>query len=118
PVIVSREADLAHLRAVVANSGCSNVGDGERGVETARAMQGEAASALGIEPNQVGVASTGVIGHELPRDNVLAGIRDCCEALDPDVDGFSRAILTSDAGPKRACLEVALPSGASVRLAA
>jgi glutamate N-acetyltransferase/amino-acid N-acetyltransferase len=33
-------------------------------------------------------------------------------------DAFSRAILTSDAGPKRACLEVALPSGAAVRLAA
>ena len=35
PVIVSREAELDRLRAVVANSGCSNVGDGERGLETA-----------------------------------------------------------------------------------
>jgi glutamate N-acetyltransferase / amino-acid N-acetyltransferase len=39
PVIVSRESALDRLRAVVANSGCSNVGDGERGLETARAMQ-------------------------------------------------------------------------------
>jgi glutamate N-acetyltransferase / amino-acid N-acetyltransferase len=124
PVIVSREAALDRLRAVVANSGGSNVGDGERGIETARAMQATAAEALGIEPEQVGVASTGVIGTELPREKVLAGIRECVTAMGgatprrPDADAFSRAILTSDAGPKRACLEVALPSGASVRLAA
>jgi glutamate N-acetyltransferase/amino-acid N-acetyltransferase len=122
PVIVSREADLGRLRAVVANSGGSNVGDGERGIETARAMQSEAAEQLDIEPAQVGVASTGVIGTELPRDKVLAGIRSCCGGVRPlregDADAFSRAILSSDAGPKRACLEVALPSGGSVRLAA
>lgn len=127
PVIVSREAALERLRAVVANSGSSNTGDGERGIETARAMQAVAAEALGIEPAQVGLASTGVIGTELPRDKVLAGIRAAASAilgggvspLQPgDSDAFSRAILTSDTGPKRACLEVALPSGGAVRLAA
>jgi glutamate N-acetyltransferase/amino-acid N-acetyltransferase len=133
PVIVSKAAALDRLRCVVANSGCSNVGDGERGLETSRAMQREAADALGIEPDQVGVASTGVIGTELPRDKVLAGIRECTAAIDANLpngsepfgraddagaDAFSRAILTSDSGPKRACLEVALPSGASIRLAA
>jgi glutamate N-acetyltransferase/amino-acid N-acetyltransferase len=121
PVIVSRESSLHRLRAVAANAGCSNVGDGERGIGTARAMQATAAEELGIEPGQVGVASTGVIGFELPRDKVLAGIRTCCEGVtegDGDADAFSRAILTSDSGPKRACLEVALPSGGSVRLAA
>jgi glutamate N-acetyltransferase/amino-acid N-acetyltransferase len=117
PVIVSREAALERLRAVVANSGCSNVGDGERGIETARAMQREAAEALGIEPEQVGIASTGVIGWELPRDKVLAGIRAASAALG-DADAFAHAILTSDTGPKRATLEVALPSGGSIRLAA
>jgi glutamate N-acetyltransferase/amino-acid N-acetyltransferase len=118
PVIASKEADLDRLRAVVANSGCSNVGDGQRGLDTARAMQAEAAGLLGIEPARVGVASTGVIGHELPRERVLAGVREGCAGLGPDADGFSRAILTSDSGPKRACLEVSLPSGAKVRLAA
>jgi len=77
----------------------------------------------------VGVASTGVIGTELPREKVLAGIRECATDLAPKgpgpsgpdpsgADAFARAILTSDSGPKRACLEVALPSGASIRLAA
>ena len=99
PVIVSREADLARLRAVAANSGCSNVGDGERGLATARAMQAAVAEELGVEPEQVGVASTGVIGHELPRDRVLAGIHAACASLDADAEDFARAILTSDDGP-------------------
>jgi glutamate N-acetyltransferase / amino-acid N-acetyltransferase len=117
PVVVSREADLRRLRAVVANSGCSNVGDGRRGLETAVAMQEAAAAKLGLEPAQVGLASTGVIGTELPRDAAVGGVRAACDELGLDAAGFSEAILTSDRGPKRACLEVHLRSGA-VRLAA
>jgi glutamate N-acetyltransferase / amino-acid N-acetyltransferase len=133
PVIVSKASELDRLRAIVANSGCSNTGDGERGIETARAMQREAAEGLGIEPEQVGVASTGVIGTELPREKVLEGIRGCITQIRDDVpttpekgarhltigaDLFSKAILTSDLAPKRACLEVSLPAGGSIRLAA
>jgi len=118
PVLASREARLDGLRAVVANSGCSNVGDGERGLETARAMQRAVAEELELEPDQVGVASTGVIGIELPRDRVVSGARAACGALGATAGDFAEAILTSDAGPKRACLEVALPSGGSVRLSA
>ena len=117
PVIVSRQADLDGLRAVVANSGCSNVGDGRRGLETAAAMQAAAARKLGLEPGQVGVTSTGVIGHELPRDKVVRGVEAACDGLGLDAESFSVAILTSDSGPKRACLDVNLPSG-RVKLAA
>jgi glutamate N-acetyltransferase/amino-acid N-acetyltransferase len=117
PVIVSRQAELGGLRAVAANSGCSNVGDGQRGLETAAAMQSVTAEELGVEPRRVGVASTGVIGHELPRDAVVAGLRAACRGLGANANAFSEAILTSDSGPKRACLELALEGG-SVRLAA
>jgi glutamate N-acetyltransferase / amino-acid N-acetyltransferase len=117
PVVVSREARLGGLRAAVANSGCSNVGDGQRGIDTARAMQAAAAEELGVDPEQVGVASTGVIGHELPRERVVNGVRAACASLGADAGSFSEAILTSDAAPKRASLEVRLPSG-TVRLAA
>jgi glutamate N-acetyltransferase/amino-acid N-acetyltransferase len=117
PVIASREADTERLRAVVANSGCSNVGDGQRGLDTARATQELAAELLHIEPEQVGVASTGVIGTELPREQLLRGIRAAVERLGGDAADFAGAILTSDAGPKQACLEIAL-SGGTVRLAA
>jgi glutamate N-acetyltransferase / amino-acid N-acetyltransferase len=117
PVIVSRDAALERLRAVAANSGCSNVGDGRRGLETAAAMQAAAAEELGVEPRRVGVASTGVIGTELPRGAVVGGVRVACDRLGRDAATFSEAILTSDRGPKRACLEVDLRPGA-VRLAA
>jgi glutamate N-acetyltransferase/amino-acid N-acetyltransferase len=111
PVTVSREADVGRLRAVVANSGGSNTGDGERGLQTARATQQVAAELLRVEPGQVGVASTGVIGTELPREPLLEGVRAAVAELGDDAEGLSRSILTSDRGPKRACLEVALPEG-------
>jgi glutamate N-acetyltransferase/amino-acid N-acetyltransferase len=116
PVIVSMESALDRLRAVVANSGGSNTGDGQRGIDTARAMQEAAAQALGIEPEQVGVASTGVIAAELPRDKVTAGVRAAADALSDKSDAFSTAIVTTDRFPKRACLEVTLNAG-TVRLA-
>lgn len=117
PVIASREADVSRLRAVVANSGGSNTGDGQRGLDTARATQALAAELLGIDADQVGVASTGVIGTELPREPLLAGVRAAVGGLGPDATALSEAIVTSDKWPKRACLEVALPSG-TVRLSA
>jgi glutamate N-acetyltransferase / amino-acid N-acetyltransferase len=93
------------------------VGDGQRGLDTAVAMQAATAEALRVAPEQVGVASTGVIGVELPREPLLGGIRAACAALGEGAGEFSEAILTSDSGPKRACLEVAL-GGGTVRLAA
>ena len=117
PVTVSRRARLDGLRAVVANSGGSNTGDGQRGIETAEATRDATAGALGLDPALVGLASTGVIGTELPRDRVVGGAREAAAVLGEDADAFSKAILTSDSGPKRACLAVELPSG-KVRLSA
>jgi glutamate N-acetyltransferase/amino-acid N-acetyltransferase len=117
PVVASREADLGRLRAVVANAGGSNTGDGQRGLETAHRTQALAAELLGIDASQVGVASTGVIGTELPREPLLDGVRAAVQGLGANAGPFSEAILTSDRAPKRACLSVELPHG-TVRLAA
>ena len=111
PVTVSRAARLDALRAVVVSSGNANVADGERGLETARAAQAATARALGLEPDEVAVAATGVIGRELPRDRLLAGIEAAASALGDDAGALSEAILTTDQGPKRACLEVELAGG-------
>jgi glutamate N-acetyltransferase/amino-acid N-acetyltransferase len=59
-----------------------------------------------------------VIGIPLPRETLLAGVRDAAASLGPDAGGLSEAILTTDQGPKRACLEVGLPEGGTVRVAA
>lgn len=118
PVAVSRGADLSALRAIAVNSGNANVSDGDRGLETARAQQAAAGEALDLGPEVVGIASTGVIGRELPRDKLVAGVRHAAEALGPNAQAFSESILTTDRGTKCACLEVSLPSGETVRLAA
>jgi glutamate N-acetyltransferase/amino-acid N-acetyltransferase len=111
PVVASRDADLDRLRAVVANAGGSNTGDGRRGLETAYQTQAVASELLGIDASQVGVASTGVIGTELPREKLLDGVRAAAGSLGGEAGGFSEAILTSDRAPKRACLSVELPNG-------
>ncbi|GAC1322895.1 MAG: bifunctional glutamate N-acetyltransferase/amino-acid acetyltransferase ArgJ [Thermoleophilaceae bacterium] len=117
PVVVSQGAALGSLRAVVASSGNANVADGRRGLETARAAQLAAAEALGLAPERVGLAATGVIGRELPRDCLVAGIVAAVAALGSDAEDFSEAILTTDRSAKRCCLEVGLEAG-SVRLSA
>jgi glutamate N-acetyltransferase/amino-acid N-acetyltransferase len=119
PVELCRErCDLAHLRAVVANSGNANAATGVPGLEAAGATQLAAARATGTDPAGVAIGSTGVIGVQLPVDRVLDGLAMAHEQLRPDGDGdFAEAIRTTDAFPKRASLEVQLPGGA-VRLSA
>jgi glutamate N-acetyltransferase/amino-acid N-acetyltransferase len=117
PVAVTAEGELSRLRAIVASSGNANVADGQRGIDTARASQELAADLLGVEPGQVGLASTGVIGRELPREKLLDGVRAATAELHGQAKDFSEALLTTDRAPKRACLALELPSG-RVRLAA
>ncbi|MBA2506139.1 MAG: bifunctional ornithine acetyltransferase/N-acetylglutamate synthase [Thermoleophilaceae bacterium] len=111
PVIVSREARLDALQAVVANAGGSNTAAGDAGVATALASRESAAEALGVEADRIGLASTGVIGPVLPKDKLCSGVEAAAKRLGGDARDFSECILTTDDGPKRACLEVALPSG-------
>jgi glutamate N-acetyltransferase/amino-acid N-acetyltransferase len=106
PVSVSREhlADR-RARAIVVNSGCSNVAMGSRGIDDARAMARSAAEHLGVEPTDVLVASTGVIARPLPLDRVRQGIA----AITPSREGglaFSQAILTTDRVIKKRALRV------------
>jgi glutamate N-acetyltransferase/amino-acid N-acetyltransferase len=117
PVVVSRRAELARLRAVVVNSGVANVSDGEKGLAVAQAMTAATGHALGVTLTRVGVASTGVIGQELDRDTVLGGIGPALEGLSSGAGDFARAIMTTDRWPKYATLEASLSAG-TVRLSA
>jgi glutamate N-acetyltransferase/amino-acid N-acetyltransferase len=115
PVTVSRRADLARLRAVVANSGNANVGTGLAGLDLAEAMVANVATGLGVSPNRVGVASTGIIGVPLEREPLLAGIEQALPVLSADgAAEFGDAIMTSDKSAKRASLEVELANGTVV----
>src|SRR5215212_3899571 len=69
PLLVMEEAvETEGVRAVVVNSGIANAATGRRGLEDAYKMQALAAAELGLEPKEVAVASTGVMGEYLPMD--------------------------------------------------
>jgi glutamate N-acetyltransferase / amino-acid N-acetyltransferase len=120
PVLVCLErCDLAELRAVIANAGNANAATGPLGYEAAARMQAGAAETLGLPPRAVAVASTGVIGVPLPVELIERATPQLAGALAREGDEpFARAIQTTDAFAKQASLQVALPGGGSVRLAA
>ncbi len=103
---------------MLANSGCANAETGQRGLDDAAKTQGAAAVALGVQPDEVVLGSTGGISWNLPVDAVLKGILEAGANLRREGDGdFQQAIQTTDAFEKRASLEVELSSG-TVRLSA
>jgi glutamate N-acetyltransferase/amino-acid N-acetyltransferase len=118
PVVVTRErCDLHGIRAVVANSGNANAATGEAGIEQAVAVQKAAAAALRLDPREVAVASTGVIGVLLPGERIAAAVPDLVGALERDPTNFAHAIRTTDVLDKHVALKVDLPSG-SINLSA
>jgi glutamate N-acetyltransferase/amino-acid N-acetyltransferase len=104
PVVVSkRHLEVAEPQAVVVNAGVANAATGDTGIADAERTADEVAAELGLDPEQVVVLSTGVIGVPLPLGRVLAGIRDASASLSPDGGpDAAAAILTTDRGPKQA----------------
>jgi glutamate N-acetyltransferase / amino-acid N-acetyltransferase len=120
PVLLCRERCTLHaIRGVVVNAGNANAATGRPGYENAAKMQGAAAIASGVGAERaMAVASTGVIGVPLPMESVMQGIVAATHELRADGEGdFARAIRTTDALDKHACLEVELDAG-TVRLTA
>jgi glutamate N-acetyltransferase / amino-acid N-acetyltransferase len=107
PLLVTREAvQGGNVRAVVVNSGVANAATGKQGLEDARKMQALAAAELGLESEEVAVASTGVIGEHLPMDRVEAGIKEAAASMSSDGSPFAEAILTTDTRTKEAVATV------------
>jgi glutamate N-acetyltransferase/amino-acid N-acetyltransferase len=104
PVTVSkRHLELAQPQAVLINAGVANAATGPKGEADAVASAAGLARALGLEPEEVVVLSTGVIGAPLPLDKVLAGARAAAAELSAEGgDAAASAILTTDSGPKLA----------------
>lgn len=115
PVLVSRDhlsATGGRARAVVTNSGCANAATGSAGLEAARAMAAATAAAVGCRPEEVLVASTGVIGVQLDVDKVRRGIAAATAELAPDGgERASLAIMTTDTFPKSCAAALDTPAG-------
>lgn len=112
PVIVSRghlEHTGGRARAIVTNSGCANACTGDDGLANARRMAAETASGLGCAPEEVLVASTGVIGVGLRMDKVSPGISRAVTGLARGKGAeLARAIMTTDPFPKEHAVTVQL----------
>jgi len=98
PVLVSaRNVKEKETRAIVVNSGNANACSGQRGLNDAERMAIITAQALNLEPEQVLVGSTGVIGQFLPMDKVEKGILKAAQVLSREGGSYAaEAILTTD----------------------
>jgi glutamate N-acetyltransferase/amino-acid N-acetyltransferase len=112
------------ISAVVVNSGNANACTGRKGVENALKMCRTTARAIGnrksaIENQNILVASTGIIGEQLPIGKIVAGIRDAAAKVSDSSQAgldFATAIMTTDTKPKQAVRRLVI-SGLEVTIA-
>ena len=109
----------AHLadgmaRAVICNSGNANTCNAN-GIEIANQMCELTAAQLGIQPEEVLVASTGVIGQKLDIAPIAAGIPPLAAGLDCHSEPAAQAIMTTDTAVKQAAVEFTV-GGVTCRL--
>ena len=100
PIKVTKR-NLANNRAqvIVCNAGNANACTGEQGRKGAEAMADTVAAELNISPDDVIVASTGLIGEVFPTEDVVEGIKATVPKLSNDAKAGSflaNAILTTD----------------------
>jgi len=116
PVLVSREhlaRSGGRAAAIVVNSGCANACTGPEGLAVTRSSADFVASVVGCAPEQVLVASTGVIGVQLDLDKIRKGTGAAAAALSRAAHlDAAKAIMTTDIAPKEAAVLVVSPAGA------
>ncbi len=113
PVIYSAKlVKTGRAQAVVINSGVANACTGEEGMRRCLQMAGAVAAATGLPEEMVLVASTGVIGRQLPMDKITDGIANAAQALAPDGGhDAALAIMTTDTRPKEVAITMETEGG-------
>ena len=104
PVVISQlNLKNGMARALVVNSGNANACTGSQGFKDALVMGKLAADALDLDPAEVLVASTGVIGRPLPMERIHDGVLAAAGDLNAaHGEAAARAIMTTDTHPKEA----------------
>ena len=96
-------------QAIVCNSGIANACTGEEGYGYCRETAKAAAEVLHVPENSVLVASTGVIGMQLPIEKLAAGVKQMAPELDGSLEAgklAAKAIMTTDTVEKEAAVQV------------
>ena len=100
-----------YAQAVVVNSGIANACTGRQGMDCCELESKYAGEMWGIPTESVLVASTGVIGMQLPADRLREGIRKLAEAKSHSLEAgleAAKAIMTTDTLPKQIAVEVVI----------
>ncbi|WP_432662183.1 bifunctional glutamate N-acetyltransferase/amino-acid acetyltransferase ArgJ [Wukongibacter baidiensis] len=107
PVVINMEhVQNGNTQAIVINSGNANACTGKKGFEDAEIMIATTAKELNLSPNEVLVASTGIIGVPMPMEKIIPGIEGAAKLL--SYDGFedaAKGILTTDSSTKTISIE-------------
>ncbi|MCM1414649.1 MAG: bifunctional glutamate N-acetyltransferase/amino-acid acetyltransferase ArgJ [bacterium] len=111
PVLWDREivAHSPYAQAAVINSGIANACTGKAGYDCCRKTAQKAAEVLGISPDAVFVASTGVIGWQIPVEKMTAGVELLAQdkAHTPEAGlAAVEAMMTTDTRPKQAAVQI------------
>lgn len=121
PVQVMMKENSKTLSAVVVNSGNANALTGRRGIEDAITMKNTAAAELGIDPKEVGVMSTGLIGRFMDMHKVKYGISKASKELEFGREAdklIAEAMMTTDTIMKESACRVRLEDGTLVTIGA
>jgi glutamate N-acetyltransferase/amino-acid N-acetyltransferase len=104
PVLLDMErVRQGRAQAILVNSGVANACTGKIGMEAAKSCSGLIAAALSIDESLVQIASTGVIGEQLPVEKIAGAVDNLVEGLSPEnFDHVAQAIMTTDTVPKTA----------------
>ena len=109
-----------YVNAIVINSGVANACTKDEGMEYCKQSAKKAASELGVEENSILLASTGVIGMQLPIDRICAGIESLSNSLEQSekaANEAAKAIMTTDTVSKEIAIEFEI-SGKTVKMGA
>lgn len=103
--ICKKHIKTGNAEAVIVNSGNANACTGKTGLKNAQIMCQTAAQLIDAKANQVLVASTGIIGHQLPMEKITTGIILAAAQLSSSPkagNDFAQAIMTTDTRCKQA----------------
>ena len=110
--------DSKKAQAVIVNAGIANACTGEEGMDYCKATAEKVNKLLQIPTDEVLVASTGVIGMQLPIDRICAGVETMVPQLNDDIESGHQAalaIMTTDTHEKEVAVEIEL-SGKTVTI--
>jgi len=117
--VCKEQVQSAIISAVVVNSGNANACTGYRGLLNALKMCSRTAEQIGTNPWKVLVASTGIIGEQLPMGKIMTGISKAAAKLSASSKAgldFAKAIITTDTKPKQAVRRIGI-SGKKITIA-